>query len=94
MVFRSVAQTKFDDAASWYEAQRPGLGADFVFEVERILGMIASQPDRYPFASGGIREGLVRRFPYCVYYRVKPNRVVILAVIHASRDPAVWQSRI
>jgi len=32
LVFRSVAQTEFDEAAAWYEGQRAGLGGDFVTE--------------------------------------------------------------
>ena len=36
---------------------------------------------------------LVIGFPYCVYYREEPGRVLVLAVFHTSRDPTVWQSR-
>lgn len=93
LVFRSAARAEFDDAAAWYEARRTGLGADFVAEVQQVLDTIANQPDRYPVVYGDVREAPVRRFPYCVYYRVKPDRVVTLAVFHTSRDPAVWQSR-
>jgi toxin ParE1/3/4 len=93
LVFRAAAQTEFDGATAWYESQRAGLGADFVGEVQKILDIISGQPDRYPIASGDVREAPVSRFPYCVYYRVKPDRVVIIAVFHTSRDPTVWQSR-
>ena len=33
---------------------------------------------------GDVREALVLRFPYCVYYRVKTDRVVVMAVFHTS----------
>jgi plasmid stabilization system protein ParE len=93
LVFRSAAQAEFDDAAAWYESQRPGLGGDFVAQVQQVLDTIAGQPDRYSIASGDVREAPVSRFPDCVYYRVKSNRVVIIAVFHTSRDPSVWQGR-
>jgi toxin ParE1/3/4 len=93
LVFRSAAQAEFDGAVAWYETQRPGLGADFVAEVQQVLDTIANQPDRYPVASGDVREAPVSRFPYCVYYRVKPDRVVVISVFHTSRDPSVWQGR-
>ncbi|HYT88475.1 MAG TPA: type II toxin-antitoxin system RelE/ParE family toxin [Gemmataceae bacterium] len=93
LVFRTVAQTEFDDAAVWYENQQPGLGADFVAEVQQVLDTIAAHPERYAVASGDVREALVSRFPYCVYYRVKPDRIVIIAVFHTSRDPSIWQGR-
>jgi hypothetical protein len=28
-----------------------------------------------------------------VYFRAEANRMVVLAVFHASRDPAIWQHR-
>jgi hypothetical protein len=32
-------------------------------------------------------------FPYAVYFAVEAQFVVVLAVLHASRDPAAWQWR-
>lgn len=93
LVFRSIAQAEFDQAAAWYEEQRLGLGSDFGAEVQQVLDTISAQPDRYPQVSGDVREAPVARFPYCVYYRVRSGRVVVLAVFHTSRDPSVWQGR-
>lgn len=93
MVFRPVAQAEFDAAAAWYEGQQPGLGNDFVAEVQQVFDTIANHPERYPIADGDVREALVSRFPYCIYYRVKPDRVVVIAVFHTSRDPSIWQGR-
>lgn len=93
LVFRPAAQAEFHDATAWYARQQPGLGSDFVAEVQQVLQTIADQPDRYPVVSGDVREAPVSRFPYCVYYRAKPNRVAIVAVFHTSRDPSVWQGR-
>jgi toxin ParE1/3/4 len=64
-----------------------------VAEVQQVLDTIAAQPDRYPVVSGDVREAPVSRFPYCVYYRGKPDRIVVIAVFHTSRDPAIWQGR-
>jgi len=33
-------------------------------------------------------------FPYGVYYLAEPDRIVVLAVYHSSRDPRGWQRRI
>ena len=33
------------------------------------------------------------RFPYSVYFRVRRNSMVVLAVFHGRRNPAVWQRR-
>ena len=93
VVFRTAAQAEFDNATAWYESQRAGLGTSFATEVQKVLDTIANQPHGYPIASGDVREAPVSRFPDCVYYRIKPNRIVVIAVFHSSRDPAIWQSR-
>jgi plasmid stabilization system protein ParE len=93
VAFRKVAQREFDSATAWYENQRAGLGNEFVSEIQRVLDTITAHPDRYPVVFGTIREALVSRFPYAIYYRVKPERIVVVAVFHASRDPLIWQRR-
>lgn len=90
VVLRRRAQKELDDSAEWYENQQPGLGTDFVDEVQAVFDTISNQPDRYPVAHRDIREAPVAHFPYCVYYRIRPTRV---AVFHTSRDPLGWQGR-
>ena len=92
--FRPLARSEYDAAAAWYDAQTPGLGPEFEAEVQAALAVIADYPERYPVADGDTREAPVGRFPYCVYYRVRPDRVVVVAVFHQSRDPAGWRGRV
>ncbi len=37
---------------------------------------------------------MVSQFPYVIYFRDLPQRIQVLAVLHTSRDPDVWRSRI
>jgi toxin ParE1/3/4 len=91
--FRSAAQAEFDQAALWYESQRIGLGQAFVDAVQQVLEVIATHPLQHPLVDRDVRGALVPHFPYSVHYRIKPDRVVIVAVFHASRDPSLWQER-
>ncbi len=91
--FRSIAQAEFDQAARWYESQRIGLGQVFVDAVQQVLEIIATHPRHHPLVDGDVRGALVPHFPYSIYHRIKPDRVVIVAVFHASRDPSIWQER-
>jgi plasmid stabilization system protein ParE len=93
IVFRSAAEAELDSAAVWYQGQRQGLGDEFMTEVQRVLDQIAAQPARYPLVFGDVREAPVHRFPYAVYYRVKPQHTVVIAVFHCSRNPAIWRRR-
>jgi plasmid stabilization system protein ParE len=91
--FHPAVHDEIDDAHNWYEQRQPGLGSDFLDEVQRVLAEITANPARYGFADADIREGLLNRFPYAVYYRVLPNRIRVLAVYHTARGPSGWQSR-
>jgi toxin ParE1/3/4 len=93
LVFRPVAREEFDRAAAWNDEQRRGLGDEFVAAVQLVLDKISNHPNRYFLADADVREVPVSRFPYCVYYRVKPGRVVVVAVFHTSRDPSILRGR-
>lgn len=93
IVFRRAARAEYDDAANWYEQLRRGLGVTFTTVVDKVLARIAIQPEYYPAVWDEVREALVPGFPYCVYYRNEPGRVLVLSVFHTSRDPSIWQGR-
>ncbi len=95
VVFRQAARTEFDEAADWYELRQAGLGAAFIVQVQQILDKIAAQPSFYPRVTPrGVREALVSGFPYCVYYRDEPDRVVVISVFHTARNPAISEAEV
>ena len=91
--FRAEARAEFVEAAAWYEARRPGLGAEFIAECERCMAGAAQQPERYPVVHGSLRRIVARRLPHSIYFRAEAGRVVVFAVFHGSRDPRVLQQR-
>jgi plasmid stabilization system protein ParE len=93
VVFRRAARAEFDTAALWYEERQAGLGTQFVSEIDRAVELASNHPERFPAKHGEIRCVQARRFPYSVFFRPEANRIVVLAVFHARRDPAVWQTR-
>lgn len=93
IVFRSEAQAEFEDAAAWYEAQRPGLGEEFFLEIARSIEKAAESPLQYPAIFGDVRRTVARRFPFAIYYRVRSESMVVLAIFHGQRDPTVWKER-
>ena len=91
--FRPEAEQDLSDAAVWYEEQRSGLGEQFLDEVLAVVSSVAETPRQYPVVHRRIRRALMRRFPFGVYYRAEDGSVVVLAVLHGSRDPRCWKSR-
>jgi toxin ParE1/3/4 len=87
------AEQELFDAACYYELQAPNLGQDFLDRVETAFQEISAHPARWPIISSGIRRRLIHRFPYSLLYRVDPDTVVVLAIMHQSRHPEYWLSR-
>lgn len=93
LTVRPEAEADLSEALCWYENQRPGLGEEFLLCVEEACERIARLPRTFPKVHKNCRRALVRRFPYGVFYVVEAKRVVVLAVLHARRDPKEWQAR-
>jgi plasmid stabilization system protein ParE len=92
-VFRKAAAADIEDAFLWYEGQRAGLGGQFLSAVEGALGSIVENPRQYPAVHRETHRMLLHRFPYGLFYRIVQDRVVVVACMHASRDPRRWQAR-
>lgn len=93
IVFRRVARAEMDEAIAWYEYQRDGLGLEFATEIDRHLQRIADNPKQFSKTRGEIRRAILQRFPYTIHFLDETNRVVVLAVFHAKRNPRVLEGR-
>lgn len=93
VVFRQQARREFDAAGEWYEKEHPGLGLEFLAEIDALLKRIAEHPHQFPALYRDVRKAVAKRFPYCVYFRQRDRRIVVLAVFHSARNPVEWQRR-
>lgn len=88
-----AAVEDLEKARAWYEGQRAGLGDEFVDAIDRAVRQIRAFPSAHPVVHRDIRRYLVARFPYCAFYRTQDDDVVVLAFLHAARDPERRGSR-
>ena len=82
------------EAYAWYEGQRPGLGQEFLTCVEACIESIRRGPETHAVVHENYRRGLLRRFPYAVFYEYEAGAVTVYGVFHASRDPNKWRQRL
>lgn len=90
---RPEAEQDVEEAASWYEKQSDGLGKEFLDEVLVTLDRLAALPSLYPIIHRNTQRALTHRFPFGIYYRVEGEQIVVVAVMHGSRNPARWKKR-
>lgn len=92
-IFRPAAAADVEEAYGWYEAQQAGVGEEFLAAIRVAIESMMANPERFPVVHRQTRRALLRRFPYGLYYRFIDDQIVVLACMHARRDPRRWQSR-
>lgn len=91
--FHRAASTEFIEASAWYESKRLGLALEFMAEIDRCVLLASKHSLQFAVVRGDIRRVVAYRFPYSIYFRAEKHRIVVLAVFHGSRDPAIWLAR-
>ena len=67
LVIRPQAEADVAEAHAWYEERRPGLGDDFLDQVDVALQRILVAPLRNAVMHREIRRALTRRFPFAAH---------------------------
>jgi toxin ParE1/3/4 len=88
------ARLELRAAREHYEAERPGLGREFVIEVRFVIQQILQGPLHFQRVGQSRARGAVLvRFPFKIVYIVLPDLVRVIAVAHQSRRPGYWRTR-
>lgn len=87
------AQRELDEAISYYNKERAGLGSEFREEAWIAVQRIREFPDAWAPLGGRIRRCQLRRFPYGLVYEPTASVIVIIAVAHLHRRPEYWRAR-
>jgi len=90
---RSEASEDIRRAFTWYEEKNDGLGLEFLRSVDACMAGIRRNPLARPVAYKEIRQSLLRKFPYSVFYVLETERIVVVACLHYRRNPTEWMER-
>jgi plasmid stabilization system protein ParE len=82
------------EASAWYESRRTGLGEELLSCVDACIAAVCRMPEMNATVHEQYRRGLVRRFPYVVFYGYANLTVTVYAVLHTARDPNKWRQRL
>jgi plasmid stabilization system protein ParE len=88
------AQQDVEDAYTWYEDRRPGLGEEFFDCVDACIQGICRLPELYAKVHEEYRRALVRRFPYAIFYEYTGGKVIVYSIFHTSQDSKKWSNRL
>ena len=82
------------EAVEYYERAAPGLGLEFLDEIERTVSRILLHPEAWTRVAEHHRRCRMRRFPYGLLYTLEQDVVIIAAVMNLRRHPDTWKKRL
>lgn len=92
-VFHPAALSEYAEAVQYYGEQRAETAQEFINEIENAVYRIRESPERYAVIDEDIRRCMTRKFPYGILYSIEQNSILILAIMHCSREPKYWKNR-
>jgi hypothetical protein len=91
--FHPLAEAELDEALSWYESQRPGIGQIFFNDYSEIEARLMESPEQFPITMDDVRVAVFPKFPYSAFFVIRQDVVLIYAIFHQKRNPEVWAGR-
>jgi plasmid stabilization system protein ParE len=94
MEFHPEAQEELLEAEKWYRERSEVAAQAFTLEIDNAIKRIIETPERWSIKRKNERHYVLPRFPYSIIYRIKFNKIYIVAVAHHRRRPVYWRKRI
>ena len=92
--FHPEALMEYEEAVRYYAEHNPAAAERFIAAVEEAADRILESPERWRLLEEDVRRCLTRVFPYGVLYTVEEERILIVAIMHCSREPGYWKRRL
>jgi toxin ParE1/3/4 len=92
--FHPEALEDYQAATNWYAERGTALALQFVAAVEEAIGRVSEAPKRWRILEEDVHRCLARVFPYAILYTIEADFVLIVAIMHCSREPGYWRHRV
>ena len=94
-VNRPAVQADIINAVNYYKAVSPQLARQFLFRIREAKKYINRSPLAFEVKYKNVRTLLLKQFPFHIHYIIDDSekQIVILAIVHAYRDPTDYSIR-
>ena len=90
---RPLAQQDIQEVVDYYDDINPKLADSFLVELEQCYNKIKQIPEGFQKRLGNIRTAFLKNFPFGVYYKIYGGKIVVIAILHTSKNPAIWKKQ-
>ncbi len=90
------AKIDIRDSKTWYKNKKNGLEKHFAEVIKTTIINIQQNPFIYALRYRNIRIAYTKTFPYGVHFYINEQKkqIIIIAIIHNSRNPNISTNRI
>jgi hypothetical protein len=92
--FHPEAFEEYLNAVTYYADIILRLAESFSKAVETGIENIITYPETWKIVEEDVRRHFIHRFPFGIYYCIEADRKFIYAIMHMSRHPDYWKSRV
>lgn len=91
-----IALKDLQEAKKWYQEKNELLAEEFKSKVNKEIDYIGEHPQHYQRKYKELRQSLVTRFPFAIFYLVNENQkqIIVFGILHTSRNPEIARKRI
>jgi toxin ParE1/3/4 len=87
------AELDFEESFEFYFNKSPLIAKKFIEDIEKSFSKIKENPNIFPEEIKDIRKYVTEKFPFIIFYRIKEEKIQIIAIFHTSRNPEKWLQR-
>ena len=83
------------NAVNYYKDISPKLARQFLFRIREAKIHIGRTPLGFQIKYKNVRTLMLKQFPFHIHYLIDPDKknIIILAIIHAYKNPKDYSSR-
>ena len=94
IIFHPEAEDELFSSIEYYNSQAAGLGLEFYENIKGSIKHINDFPEAWQIVKNKVRNYILKRFPFKIYFIDDPDKIYIIAIAHFKKDPSYWEQRL
>lgn len=91
--FAKLAKVDYDEARTYYSSIDSKVVARFQSDISASIERIINFPTLYPNVNARVKKCVAAKFPFTVFYTLKEDVIVILAIANHHKNPKSYLGR-
>lgn len=86
LILSPDAKAGISSVVRWYQCTNPEVAFRFLSKTEATINRIRRHPYSFPRVSGVIHKAVIHRFPYSIFFVLKKQVVIVIAIRHQRQS--------